>query len=176
RLLRVLPSTDSGSEIKCELFHSTIRRHKLSYVALSYAWGDPADTVMIKVNSKPLLITRNLASALRTVRSLQIRTIWADAICIDQQNTLERNNQVGRMSEIYSCASYVLAYTGESIENCDEAFALLRKDRPSTRNTADYAQDIADRAKDEKTTPLWVALKLLYSRPWFRRCWVTQEV
>lgn len=39
-----------------------------SYAALSYVWGDPADTVEIKINGYTSAVTRNLHGALRQFR------------------------------------------------------------------------------------------------------------
>jgi hypothetical protein len=39
--------------------------------------------------------------------------IWADAVCINQEDVLERNFQVANMIHIYSRAASVLLWTGE---------------------------------------------------------------
>src|SRR5271170_4885197 len=64
------------------------------FFALSYAWGDPRDTVQISVNGQSVLVTRNLQSALRHIQKVQAENvyegrredkpfyIWADALCI----------------------------------------------------------------------------------------------
>ena len=86
-----------------------------SYEAISYVWGDPQDTVPIKVDGKVLQATRNLHLALRRLRSKDdARTLWADALCINQHDVEEQTQQVGIMQHIYSKANAVQVYLGES--------------------------------------------------------------
>jgi len=55
--------------------------------------------------------------------------LWADAICIDQQNIEERGTQVQLMGMIYWKADRVLVWLGQNIAendrliNIEEAFA-----------------------------------------------------
>ena len=62
----------------------------------------------IFVNEWPMMVTRNLAAALRMLRKkLPIKKgmmLWIDAICIDQGYIAERNVEVRRMWEIYKQA------------------------------------------------------------------------
>lgn len=52
--------------------------------------------------------------------------LWADAICVDQQNVLERDHQVSLMKEKYSKASRVLVWQGDSQPDEEEiAVALM---------------------------------------------------
>jgi len=86
-----------------------------SYEALSYVWGNAQDTVEILVDGLSVQVTRNLAAALRRLRSsLNPRTLWADAICINQDDLEERTQQVGIMHKIYEIASSVRVFLGES--------------------------------------------------------------
>jgi hypothetical protein len=51
--------------------------------------------------------------------------IWIDAICINQQETSERNAQVQLMREIYSTAHMICMWLGESNEHMIEAMQKL---------------------------------------------------
>jgi hypothetical protein len=42
------------------------------------------------------------------------KLLWIDALCIDQENVIERNHQVQQMGEIFSRASNVLAWLGSN--------------------------------------------------------------
>jgi hypothetical protein len=78
-------------------------------------WGCSNRTQLITCNGKELRITPNLEIALRAVRRLTKRTLlWADAICIDQDNLKERNHQIRLMTKIYSSAKQVLVWLGHS--------------------------------------------------------------
>lgn len=58
-------------------------------------------------------MTDNLASAIRQLRYPDYRRpVWADVICIDQKNTLQRTQQVSMMGDIYRLANPVFAFLG----------------------------------------------------------------
>ncbi|VUC23266.1 unnamed protein product [Clonostachys rosea] len=130
RLLEILPSS-SGSEdeqVSCRLFKAPLTSKKLHYAALSYVWGDPNVTERVTINGSMKNVTTNLASALKRFRNSKEKTsgdkivgdkssaplpLWVDAVCINQDDTEERNHQVTHMSVIYSNAAYVLSWFGE---------------------------------------------------------------
>ncbi|KAK7415746.1 hypothetical protein QQX98_005659 [Neonectria punicea] len=107
------------------------------YEALSYVWGDAGVSEYAQVEAEdsqaagqPLAtlgIRPNLASALRHLRSTDAtRVLWIDAICINQDDIPERNEQVKRMTNIYSLAHQVVAWLGEESNNSKHALATLR--------------------------------------------------
>ncbi|KAI8219941.1 hypothetical protein K4K54_009024 [Colletotrichum sp. SAR 10_86] len=125
RLIRV----DSGLEtaqITVTLEISSLKDEPL-FAALSYVWGDPTITEEISVNGYTSRVTNNLAAALRHIFKQQevitnaqqqqsghtvqpISRLWADALCINQYDIEERNQQVAMMGELYSSASVVLSW------------------------------------------------------------------
>lgn len=79
------------------------------YTTLSYMWGDAAETRPIVVNGCVMQITANLNDFSRSYAtskqsSLKRMGLWIDAICINQGDINERNDEVSRMGDIYSCA------------------------------------------------------------------------
>ena len=88
---------------------------KLPYEALSYTWGSANRGRSIVLNDKyQLSITDNLFQALiRLRKSLKERTLWVDAVCINQANDTEKSDQVRRMGSIYFHASCVNVWLGE---------------------------------------------------------------
>lgn len=73
-----------------------------------------------------MAVSQNLALALRYLRSRdQVRTLWIDAICINQEDTDERSEQVGRMSDIYKLADKVIAWLGPSSTGGSVAMTTL---------------------------------------------------
>lgn len=69
--------------------------------ALSYEWGSATSWSMILCNNKILNIIRNLCDLLKQLRpSKKSGCIWADAICINQDDLRERDQQVPLMRQI----------------------------------------------------------------------------
>lgn len=101
------------------------------YTALSYVWGEPPDSQdsqEITVNQHDFPVWENLYSALRHMQYETIQpAIWIDAICIDQKNTNEKNDQVPRMGHIYSSAKCVLIWLGTGDQKSDQAITILQK-------------------------------------------------
>ena len=96
------------------------------YEALSYTWGPQSPTVEITINEQPFAVRENLYNALtRLRRSDKHRVLWIDAICINQEDIIERSDQVQRMRSIYQRAETVLIWLGESYDNSDLAFEAL---------------------------------------------------
>lgn len=87
------------------------------YKALSYCWGDAVSTLPLHIQCNALDftldITRNLHSALEHLQfGYPGQLLWIDAICINQQDEAERENQVAIMQDIYSRAEEVLIWLG----------------------------------------------------------------
>ncbi|KAI0401286.1 heterokaryon incompatibility protein-domain-containing protein [Xylaria palmicola] len=73
--------------------------------ALSYVWGTSRDSKLIRINGQPFAITQSLHTILVSLRDQHVkRTIWIDAICINQSDSDEKAHQVQHMGEIYSTA------------------------------------------------------------------------
>jgi len=161
RLLLLQPGAP-GSDIHFSLIHTTLQEcHDdifESYTALSYVWGDASQKRVIFIDKRPSQITINLAEALDDLRHQHIiLRLWADAICIDQSNISERNNQVGLMRDIYSFAQHTIIHLGDSNDDCDQVMnAALQGPLPPRLREI-------------------LALQIL-SRPWFTRVWIYQEL
>ncbi|KAH9206954.1 heterokaryon incompatibility, partial [Leptodontidium sp. 2 PMI_412] len=93
--------------------HQVPFHHCQDYEAISYCWGDSTDTWPIYLDDQVMPIRINLAQALRRYRFQSgSRFIWADAICIDQSNLLERSYHVAMMGEIYQRSQCTLIWLG----------------------------------------------------------------
>ncbi|KAH7401254.1 heterokaryon incompatibility protein-domain-containing protein, partial [Pyrenochaeta sp. MPI-SDFR-AT-0127] len=118
------------------------------FVALSYSWGNPKDTLDIIIYSEgenhetnrsgvwhP--VTRNLHAALSQLRESGIFAgklmLWADALCINQGDQVERGQQCGRMDKIYRQAGNVLVWLGPEVDysagSKDDATVYATPDR-----------------------------------------------
>jgi hypothetical protein len=97
------------------------------YEAISYVWGAPRGDQEIYCEGKTVLVTPNCLSALRHFRRKdRARTLWCDAICIDQNGTEEKNHQVKIMGEVYKSASRDLVWLGEGETRFGPMMRLLR--------------------------------------------------
>jgi Heterokaryon incompatibility protein (HET) len=101
-------------------------RYRYEYEALSYAWGDPTITTPVTIHGLPFEVTTNLESALRHLRSERnTRTLWIDAICIQQLNHQERDEQIRIMGLIYATALKVVIWLGpEADDSCHALEAM----------------------------------------------------
>ena len=128
RVLTLLPSTAFDSPIEVQLAEVDLAG-KPDYEALSYAWGDTKNKVGISCHGERLDVTVNCALALQYLRyKYQGRTLWVDAICIDQtkEAEAERNQQVRIMGDVYETAQRVLVWLGPRGATSDLAIALLK--------------------------------------------------
>ena len=180
-----------------------------TYEALSYTWGSTENSPDVGVTpdigadgliniSKPLAamnmklsrrlnVTQNLEHALRYLRSpAQLRTLWIDAICINQEDVEEREQQVERMGDIYRSARQVLVWLGTSSHDSALAIETLNSlgqsievnwnadtFQPKALADADLAMPNVPLPYDENT---WRSINDLLGRSWFKRLWVWQEV
>ncbi|KAH7142718.1 heterokaryon incompatibility protein-domain-containing protein [Dactylonectria estremocensis] len=101
-----------------------------TYEALSYCWGEryPEETIFIESNTPPFTMPAqpNLVKALRHLRRAETpRTLWIDAVCINQYDKVERGRHVARMGSIYALAPRVVTWLGPATPTSDEALDEL---------------------------------------------------
>ena len=160
------------------------------YEALSYAWGSENDQPEISCDGRMLSITQDLHAALLCLRDAQLpRTLWIDQICINQKDADERSAQVTIMDSVYRSAQRVVVWLGEESENSDLALVFAEKlnralftyqeAHPSSHITmSDCGKMLGSTGflLPPVEAPEWLALGELYSRRWFGRLWIVQEV
>ena len=113
-------------------------------------------------------VTVNLEAALRELRRRGVFSVWVDMICINQEDISERNQQVRLMGKIYANAVKVLAWVGLERDGSSSAIhAMLCK--------AHQPPNATNRASDE-LSPLPDDLHSFFSRPYFTRMWIIQEL
>ncbi|EWG48942.1 hypothetical protein FVEG_16364 [Fusarium verticillioides 7600] len=176
--------------ISCKLETLNFLEDNVDYETLSYAWGSSEDKATIIVNEATLQITQNLRDALSYLRhDSKPRSIWIDAICINQSDVDERSSQVRLMGRIYSSASCVISWLGleedpidyvellkkarsliELVKSCstDELFALLL-DSPSK-------EDLEEVFENGFYSPQLVIGERKYRPLYWQRAWIIQEV
>lgn len=128
RLLSILPAA-TQAPLETALVSIPLKSTTpLVYDALSYIWGPPSDRVDIRCNDKTVSITQSLSEALLHLRSETDNcTLWIDQLCINQENILERDQQVTLMGDIYSLARKVVVWLGPSDDETGTVWTLLQK-------------------------------------------------
>ena len=176
RLLEVQAGQDE-SPIICSSRHAFLTPGKIpAYETISYCWGDPKNKATALVDEHTAAIPASSAAALRRVRRPDgRRTVWIDAICIDQQNDTERGQQVAMMSDIYSQAVGNLIYLGEDDNLARTALRSIQAILSSDVGQETYrSRVLRDGLYREPPTPAMAevldldALLSLFSLPWFR--------
>lgn len=171
-------------EISCDLISKSLEQSDDEYEAISYVWGNPDDTVDIICNGRSVSITVNLRDALRRFRDEKTaRRLWADALCINQEDTQEKGHQVQRMGEIYRNAQTVLVWLGRASEGiAEECFAAIR--RTNTYLDSLFVENGNSYFGMSQMTPpfpipvdksTWQKVAALLKLPWFKRVWTIQE-
>lgn len=169
RLLRLLPCVDESAPIQCQLFNYSLResgKRTHPYDALSYVWGSWENPGSIFIDNHEKLVTRNLYGALSRLRHGFIeRFLWIDALCINQADLSEKEQQIQFMAKIYAQANRVVVWLGEAADDSDQALEVIRvagadKDFPST----------------SRNEVIQHAILALLRRSWFRRIWVRKYI
>jgi hypothetical protein len=192
RLLTLAPGS-ADDPIRCQIKVVPLSTNT-KFETISYCWGDSSDRSSNICNSSSLAVPRNLASALQNLRlPNEPRTLWADAICINQSCTAEKDAQVQLMRDIFSNAQRTLVWLGNAQDRQEEgisrfAATTLRVGLFGIRwLTRGYimpsirAQSVRDRESNHRTlkpfsAEFYLSLVRFLRRPWFRRAWVVQEV
>jgi hypothetical protein len=169
------------------------------YEALSYAWGSKNRSHRLgSADGSYFQVTQSLHQALQYLRYPdRERRIWADAVCINQDDLTERASQVAVMANIFRNAICVLVWLGEATQGDTLAFAALHANdnwNPLGLEDEDIPADdelIQEALEKEPWCPCcrsplseadvdadrgYVAVEELCDREWFSRLWVYQEV
>ena len=166
------------------LIHNRSDKGKNVYNALSYVWGDPTATEIIFVNCYAFPITRNLYEALKAIRGDSASyTVWADAICINQKDVVEKAEQISLMRKIYDSATLIIAFLGASTQHTDSVFDAIERLADKLPSDADRLQaepeDLVANSGFDPESDLGesalLGLEDICKRPYWSRAWIQQE-
>jgi Heterokaryon incompatibility protein (HET) len=170
RLLQICPGHDLNT-IECDFLYVDLHSPG-EYTALSYAWKKQDACVPILLNGMVHLVTEDVYMALLYLRKRQVTILWIDTLCINQEDTEERNRQVQQMKDIYQRASLVVIWLGESNDSSTLAFNALH----GMLEHLDWQDRVPSDIFRRENSMEWRAISDLLYRPWFRRTWIIQEV
>ncbi|RWA13730.1 hypothetical protein EKO27_g1372 [Xylaria grammica] len=127
------------------------------YVALSHCWGTTRPLCLtsatLETHKQGIFIQRlpkTFQDAVTVVRTLGLRYIWIDSLCIIQDDAEDWRNEAGRMAGVYRNAHFVLSATRASSD--EEGFL-------GTRPTLDHV------AFTDSSSNSLLTLKLLPPSP-----------
>ncbi|KAF4462031.1 heterokaryon incompatibility [Fusarium albosuccineum] len=189
RLLRIKPPKTPDlikmEEIKCDLLDNiSLGSIRGKYTTLSYCAGSPHDIETVVINGIPFNAFANLGHALRQARHFWIEggdqdelLLWADQICINQNNPLERTHQVKLMADIYTASEQVLVSLSTEhdpeggLEWLQGAVPVMKRWREHHRRAPSLKPD----PRGFHGVGLNAFLETILSSSWWARAWIRQE-
>ena len=156
---------------------ATIAQNFESYIAVSYCWAsnewssvkDSRSTELTaRESSIPLPVSLSMFEGVLAERTSENEGIWVDALCIDQENEVEKEHAISCMDIVYKSARLVIAILEDieiSRKEADILSDFIMHDdtedgwRPSTENVRSLAT---------------ILIRILSAR-WFTRAWCAHE-
>lgn len=156
------------------------------YDTLSYTWDNQSKTRSTFIEGNKVLVTPNLFNALQYLRSSQDSLfIWADAVCINQDDNVEKSSQVAMMDKIYRNCGIVHMWLGcaeQPMSMRHSPFALVEHFRDDKHffELPGYRWDEGAACWECDTDNLYFrsmmeAFLLIYRSTWWERAWTAQE-
>jgi len=179
----------SGDTLSGQLLKTKVQGAR-PYEALSYVWGDSKKTHALHLGGgKRLGITSSLYHALKNLRPRsvgdRVRAVWADGVCINQEDDVERAQQVQMMASIYRSARRVVTYVGEPTHgDIDGAIGLARTliqlARQRKRDNLPVNPVMNSLSPEQFGLPpfsdkRWDTLREFTDGRWSTRMWIVQE-
>lgn len=168
RVLCLLPPPEGDPDypvhvtLEKYLFHSSPE-----YETTSYLWsGEDGDNsasqpIFIGTYWDVILQTDNCWNMIQYLRPRRgERLVWIDAICINQNDELEKGFQITKMGQIYKNSLRVVIYLGKDIAHTSNNRGIRRRLK-LTDVQIKHRQDM---------------LRELFSHRYFTRLWIIQEV
>lgn len=174
RLLKLeLTNNNDDDVLKAELVLKQLDEN-LRFWAVSYCWGGKPGKgpPYLEINGVEISVTKSLSDCLHCLRRKKVEAlIWADAVCINQEDDVEKAMQVRRMGSLYGLADQVVVWLGEPSDQDYDAMPTLatlhnQSVKPGTLLYGTLNQDLQ----------AGMHVNALLQRAWFTRAWVVQEL
>ncbi|CAG9983724.1 unnamed protein product, partial [Clonostachys byssicola] len=167
RIIRVLRLSGGSTDNTFAELIETNLDHCCAYEAISYVWGSADKSHTLNIRGGSLIkITESLYHALKDIRYSAIRDgpryLWADGVCINQEDVDERSQQVGLMAEIYGSALKVITYVGQDTLDVRKGIELAKL-------------LIAAQGESTAINSNAKPLRDFLGRTWYTRMWIIQE-
>ncbi|KAK4902204.1 hypothetical protein LTR27_001107 [Elasticomyces elasticus] len=195
RLVEVLPELNEAGSVQCYIHEVSLDENMPKYQTLSYSWGTISDMYNISCNGQSLKITQTLHRALLALRLPgKSRLIWIDQLSINQQDTIEKTQQVAMMGDIYQGSSLTIAWLGDATDDTDKALEAAHRiavavtsDTVAAALQGRFVGPVSNQLRNllvnrrggwgeaKPSSSEYAAISVLLRRPWFRRVWIVQE-
>ncbi|KAI1322839.1 HET domain protein [Xylariaceae sp. FL0255] len=181
RLIQLMPHREQSAPLRLlltdyGLLDRTSGNGPHLYEALSYTWGSSEKIRTVYTETGYLFITENLYVALLRLRNHAFpRIIWADGICINQDDNEEKYRQIKIMAMTYTKAARVIVWLGEAATRDSQQ-------RRALNAHGDAAIEAIQAAAEKKSSSTEIdetsrkSISILLQQTWFRRIWVLQEI
>lgn len=151
------------------------------YVALSYVWGRAGQTTLRCLKSNVHILRKEggllshqtplaevVRSAIWFVAGLNVRYLWVDALCIMQDDDIDKMSQIALMDTIYAKA--ILTIVAACSASADQALCGFENDvRATSQITGQVPPGLT------LIAPAPELRDLLKSSVWVSRAWTFQE-
>lgn len=136
--------------------------------AISYCWTTSTGSKEIMCNDRKVVISQSLNNALLERCKLKDSTklkksdyLWADTLCISQEDITEKNIQVRKIGQIFACARNVWIYAGDTKRDLPDSLSkILESTLVQEKGKLRYAKEgIA-----------------FFGFSYFERLWIVQEI
>ena len=121
---RVLDVGTNNSPIR---LHQSQKNEKAQYATLSYCWGSGVQHLTTTTSNLrdymlalPCGLPKTILDAVEVCRKVGIRYLWADALCIIQDNDSDKLDQITKMGSIYKNSTVTIV--AASAENVTDGF------------------------------------------------------
>jgi hypothetical protein len=174
RLLKLSPYKGDFNPLSAELI--SVALDKLPpYMALSYVWGPETPLVPISLHGKAFTVHQNLYAFLwHYLRLGRKDLLWTDALCINQNDAIEKALQVGQMGKIYGNAQAVVIWLGAPEPVVMDALNFL----PTSMNDQTSIHALIDKHAylfKNNNRRFNDAIMRFSQNPYWTRLWVVQE-
>ncbi|KAF2629366.1 hypothetical protein BU25DRAFT_409267 [Macroventuria anomochaeta] len=154
------------------------------FEAVSYCWESDVRDKVVLIGDYGIRVPTSLEAMLRELQRLpEARSgigFWVDGLCINQSDILEKNHQVSLMQRIYCEALSTVVWLGPGDEGSNQAievFKTLHRDYLAfSLIEVDGKTTILAEPQREFSGIQWMHVLDLWSRNYFKRMWIIQEL
>ena len=185
RLLLLLPG-DTHHTLRGSIYTCRSIPSAGPYRALSYVWGKARHSNHILVTENGVLhLKASLYTALVQLRHRKSPIVlWVDAICINQRDQPEKEQQIRLMPKIFQNAACTIAILGRGDQYGDamktllqirakDAFGSVLSKWPATLLPVPHSWQ--QRPIPHPKDVIWNKIRQFFEQDWFRRAWIVQE-